>query len=323
MSLLIHHMWWIFPKIKDFIDSKELISLLQGLPLAINQSGTYIRVTGMSVLEYIKLHNEAWKNLMETQHRFASQGPLDRSILTTWTLLFRRLEERNGHAAKLLLLWGFFDNRDIWYDLFKSAFNREVASELPIWYTRCVDDYSSFVKCTRLFVLYSFIDVKIGSSSFSMHRVLHQWCFQASEDNMGEMAWLAFVLVASSAPHSTMTDHTLIQRRLLPHCDRVCFLLRGSIPKAPTYEKESSLDIACNTVGYLYRNLGKLREAEDMYVRALAGYERALGPEHTSTLQTVNNLGLLFADQEKLGEAEDMYMRALVGKEMYLGHEHT
>ena len=215
---------------------------------------------------------------MESQHLFASQGSPDRSVLTTWTLLFRRLEERNGHAAKLLLLWGFLDNRDIWYGLFESALTQKVfALELPVWYTKCVNDYSSFVECTQLFVSYSFIDVKIGLSSFSMHPVLHQWCFQASEDNMGEMAWLAFVLVASSASHSTMTDHTLIQRRLLPHCDRVSFLLRGSIPKAPTYEKKSSLDMACDTVGYLYRNLGKLREAGDMYTQALVGKEKALG----------------------------------------------
>ena len=31
-----------------------------------------------------------------------------------------------------------------------------------------------------------------------------------------------------------------------------------------------------------------------MYVRALAGYEKALGPDHTSTLTTVNNLGNLY-----------------------------
>ncbi len=166
---------------------------------------------------------------METQHRFASQGPLDRSVLTTWTLLFRRLEERSGHAAKLLILCGFLDNRDIWYELFTPALTLTVASELPSWYSDCVEDYSNFIECTQLFVLYSFIDVKMGSSSFSMHPVLHQWCFQASEDDMAEMAWLALVLVASSAPESTMIDHTLIQRRLLPHCDRLSFLLRETI----------------------------------------------------------------------------------------------
>jgi hypothetical protein len=37
-----------------------------------------------------------------------------------------------------------------------------------------------------------------------------------------------------------------------------------------------------------------------------------MGPEHTSTLKTVNNLGNLYAGQDKLGEAEKMYERALV-----------
>jgi hypothetical protein len=41
-----------------------------------------------------------------------------------------------------------------------------------------------------------------------------------------------------------------------------------------------------NTVGnlgILYKNQGKLGEAEKMYERALQGYEKALGSEHTST----------------------------------------
>ena len=37
-----------------------------------------------------------------------------------------------------------------------------------------------------------------------------------------------------------------------------------------------------------------------MYIRALKGCEKALGPNHTSTLDTVNNLGLFYNDQGKL-----------------------
>ena len=59
-----------------------------------------------------------------------------------------------------------------------------------------------------------------------------------------------------------------------------------------------------------------------MYQRALAGYEKALGPDHTSTLDTVNNLGILYSDQGKLKEAEEMYQRALAGKEKALGPDH-
>jgi tetratricopeptide (TPR) repeat protein len=60
-----------------------------------------------------------------------------------------------------------------------------------------------------------------------------------------------------------------------------------------------------------------------MYYQALAGYEKALGPGHTSTLNTVNNLGLLYSNQGKLAEAEQMYLRALAGYEKALGPGHT
>ena len=56
----------------------------------------------------------------------------------------------------------------------------------------------------------------------------------------------------------------------------------------------------------LARKAARLTEAEAMYQRALAGYEKALGPEHESTLDTVHNLGLLRKDQGKLAEAEAM-----------------
>ena len=58
-----------------------------------------------------------------------------------------------------------------------------------------------------------------------------------------------------------------------------------------------------------------MAEAEANYLRALAGKEKAWGPDHTSTLKTVNNLGALYSDQDKMAEAEAMYLRALAGFE--------
>jgi tetratricopeptide (TPR) repeat protein len=75
-----------------------------------------------------------------------------------------------------------------------------------------------------------------------------------------------------------------------------------------------------NNLGLLYKAQGKLGEAEQMYERALRGNE-ALGLTHTSTLDTVNNLGNLYKDQGKLGEAEQMYERALRGYEAAIGSD--
>lgn len=51
--------------------------------------------------------------------------------------------------------------------------------------------------------------------------------------------------------------------------------------------------------------------------------EKALGPDHPSTLTMVNNIGNTYADQGRLGEAEAMYKRAPRGREKALGPEDT
>jgi hypothetical protein len=63
------------------------------------------------------------------------------------------------------------------------------------------------------------------------------------------------------------------------------------LPRLPAKLTEDGW--VCHNLGLLYADQGKLDEAEKMYQRALQGKEKAWGPDHTSTLDTVNNLGLL------------------------------
>jgi tetratricopeptide (TPR) repeat protein len=75
-------------------------------------------------------------------------------------------------------------------------------------------------------------------------------------------------------------------------------------------------------LGALYKDQGKMAEAEEMYMRALRGKEKAWGAEHTSTLDMVHNLGVLYADQGKMAEADEMYVRALRRYEKAVGKDH-
>ena len=79
-------------------------------------------------------------------------------------------------------------------------------------------------------------------------------------------------------------------------------------------------DIYC--IAELYRQGDMSGAAEEMYLWALRGKEKAWGAEHTSTLDTVNNLGLFYAEQGKMVEAEEMYLVALRGYEKACGTEH-
>ncbi|KAK3946532.1 Tetratricopeptide repeat-domain-containing protein [Pseudoneurospora amorphoporcata] len=80
---------------------------------------------------------------------------------------------------------------------------------------------------------------------------------------------------------------------------------------------------ATHSLGDLYSDQGQLKEAETMYQRALKGYEKALGPDHTSTPDTVHNLSTLYETQGRLKEAEAIYQRALSGYSAALGSSHA
>ena len=82
----------------------------------------------------------------------------------------------------------------------------------------------------------------------------------------------------------------------------------------------AALHTAVNNLGILYRRQG---DAEKLYDRALAGYEKGLGADHIYTLDTVNNLGILYVDQGHLTDAEKAYARALAGYDKALGADHT
>ncbi len=56
-----------------------------------------------------------------------------------------------------------------------------------------------------------------------------------------------------------------------------------------------------------------MQEAEAMYRRMLKDKEKAWGPEHTSTLDTVNSMAILNEDHSKMHEAEAIYRRAPEG----------
>lgn len=137
------------------------------------------------------------------------------------------------------------------------------------------------------------------------------------------MSRLAMIIVASAVPSEIMSHYTLIQRRLVPHCDRVFSFAQQRMQE--TLIDEINIQWRSNAyhqLGALYSDQGKIEEAEEMYLRALAGKEKAWGAEHTSTRDTVNNLGNVYKNQGKMKEAEEMYLRALARYEKAWGAEH-
>ncbi|KAN0067922.1 HET domain containing protein [Elaphomyces granulatus] len=301
----------------DDPDAVKLAKELDGLPLALATAGAYVDQTAMSFSDYHRLYKASWTKLLKTSPKLGSYE--DRTFYSTWQVSFDHVKQQNELSAKLLRLWAYFDNQDIWFELLRHS-----DSEDPEWIRELTEDELSFNGAVRVLSDHGLVEAdmssqeRIESRGYSIHGCVHSWtvCVLNQEwDN--DLAKLALKFVGSHVPGEGSTKPWLTQRRLLPHAARCSHaVLTGMVTY---YDMEREL----HNLGILYRYQGKLDEAEKMYQRALQGYEKALGRDHTSTLSTVNNLGNLYKDQGKLDEADKMYQRALQGFEKAWGPNHT
>jgi len=244
----------------------------------------------------------------------------ERALYSTWGLSFSQVQKQNATSAMLLRLWAYFDHEDLWFELL-----REGRSSGPAWLQELMTDPLEFDKTMRVLCEYGLADADTTawergteSRGYSTHGCVHAWTTHVlNEVQNDDMAQLAMECVGSHVPGTAEREYWVVQRRLMRHADRCLAMAvnRTSVAKGDDWVLES--------LGGLYRAQGRLDDAEAMYEHALLGYEKRLGRDHMSTLNTVNNLGILYRAQGRSVDAEAMYKRVLQGKEAPLGRDHT
>ncbi|KAF2786713.1 HET-domain-containing protein, partial [Melanomma pulvis-pyrius CBS 109.77] len=295
-------------------DAKSLVMKLDGLPLALSTAGAYLEHVTTSFAEYLELYESSWLKLQTTSPKLSSYE--DRSLYTTWQITYDRIRKQNAASAQLLKLWAYFDKQDVWFGLLRHA-----CSSDDEWIRKLTEDELNFNEAVRLLCEYGLVHTEpslrqpSGSAGYSVHSCVHSWTISVLNGEWDDgLARLALTCVASEVPAKDVDKWWILQQRLLQHAARHKHFGNVGI---------EGIEWVPYNLGLIYADQGKLVEAEEMYQWALQGYEKAWGPEHTSTLDTVNNLGILYADQGKLVEAEKMYQQALQGKEKAWGPKHT
>jgi hypothetical protein len=98
-------------------DAVMLAKELDGLPLALATAGAYLDQTVISFSDYLRLYQASWTILLKASPELSSYE--DRTLYSTWQLSFDHVKQRNELSAKLLRLWAYFDNQDIWFELLR------------------------------------------------------------------------------------------------------------------------------------------------------------------------------------------------------------
>ncbi|KAK4141202.1 uncharacterized protein C8A04DRAFT_39242 [Dichotomopilus funicola] len=296
----------------------QLAQELDGLPLALSTAGAYLDNVATTFAEYLEIYRKSWLRLQKTTPGLISYE--DRALYSTWDISYAQVEQQNVTSAMLLRLWAYFGNEDLWFELLRGGH-----SSGPPWFRELTEDALGFTEAVRVLCDYGLVEADTPanergteSRGYGMHGCVHSWTVHVlNEVRDVEMAQLVMRCVGLHVPPATERGYWVVQRRLMQHADRCLKMVMDGVC---TVEGEEWI---LHSLGNLYMDRGRLSDAEAVYERALRGWEKGLGPEHTSTLDTVNNLGNLYKDQGRLSDAEAMYERALQGKEKALGPEHT
>ena len=325
----------------------QLLTLLDGLPLAIAQAAAYIRTTHMPTTQYLALFQESEKNQQELLSEplpAALQNDktdLTRAVMTTWQLTVQKIEQESPLSIRTLQILSFLDPDNLPSSLIDACH-----------FPKTGNYFKQFAPLLNFGLL-----TQRGSSGYRLHRLVGLWTrVKMSSEVKHQCIDQALVLMGSCFPRWSSTYVTKYIG-MLPHAVSIldhigsdfskfgaswelqlnvaCFL-HGvgrlhlamkhallSLGQEKVFEQdESKRYISRAMIGNIYSAMAEYPSAIHEYQLALDGQEKVLGKDHPSTLGTAQNMAIIFQSKGEYDKALEWYPRALDGQEKVLGKYH-
>jgi len=318
----------------------EIVAVLDGLPLALDQAGAYIEETRCGLSRYLDLYAIRRKELLLRRGRLPVDHP--EPVATTWSLSFQKVEQESTAAADLLRLLAFFSPEAIPEEIITTG--AMVFDSDPD--TAAVDSLK-VNEAIEVLLRYSFVWRNPEERLLSVHRLV-QAVLRDNMDRDTQRLWAERAILAVNKAFPDVKLETWERcRRCIPHVlacasyakeyalafpettrlfnEAASYLLEHARYDAAKLLLQNTLTIrekvsgadhpdtarTLNDVGELYRRIGEYRHAEQYFTRSLQIQKRAKGSEHLEVAQILNNLGSLYRTQGVYTKAEPVYREAL------------
>jgi tetratricopeptide (TPR) repeat protein len=324
---------------------------LDGLPLALDQAGAYIKEAPCLPADYLHRYRTRRRDLLGVRG-FPNQD-YPASVATTWSLSFEKARQADPAAAELLNFCAYLSPEAIPEEILTAG-----ASHLGAILAPVVSHPLRFDQVCKEALRFSLVQREADARTLTIHRLVQA----VLRDNLPaetQLRWMQSAVHAVDAayPNSGDVRHWPVLERLLPHA-LICatWVKQASLATSKTShllnntgyylhergryaEAEPLLQCALsireqrlgsdpytatslNNLAELYRARGLYKKAEPLHQRALSIREQMLGPAHPDTAQSLHNLAGLYHHQGLYTEAESLLQRALSIREQRLGSNH-
>ena len=332
--------------------AQQLVTELDGLPLALDQAGAYVEETGCSLSEYLDLYRV--NHLAMLQQRSIATVDYPYTAATTWTLSFEQVEQANPAAADLLRLCAFLHP-----DTIPEAIVTEGATDLGPVLSPIATDPLLLNEAIQLLRRYSLVKRDPEARLLSLHRLV-QVVLKESLGQVEQRQWAERTVraVSRSIPERNSASwehcelylpHALLCTQWIEHFSfnfpeaahllqvtGVYLVDRGQYTQAePLLQRALSLQgkvlgpehsetvRTLNSLANAYLCEGDYQQAERLLQPALANFERVLGVKHPEVTEALNTLASIYMEEGKLAQAEPLFQRALAIREQEKGTSPT
>ncbi|PYH81887.1 hypothetical protein BO82DRAFT_402103 [Aspergillus uvarum CBS 121591] len=281
-------------------EAHKLVEVLKYLPLAIEQAGCYIRATGRSIQNYMKLYEDEGMKPVLLACRVADPNVLP--ILSTFAMSYQSLSSDAQMLLKVLALIGPGGVSDDF--LQRSADTHPLESSLASYLihdhpdTPLPQDLSSLLSKShrREVAIDSLVEVALlqrVDTRLIMHPMQLEWLKATYlEPARDSISLLVLAMVANF--FASMTDREFVLRSSYVYYARTCIeILSKSYTNALD---EVTLARLCFYLGRVFWLVRDDVAAAYLYERALAGSLASLQQPHILTFWTRKNLGLIYME---------------------------
>lgn len=295
--------------LEEQAQAAEIVVILDGLPLALDQAGAYIEETQCGFLGYLELYRQHRKELLQRRSTSPLVPDHPESVTTTWSLSFQKVEEDNATATVLLQLFAFLHPDAIPEEMITSGADDSILGPIAI---NAVETNIALGTLLR----YSLIRRNAEEKLVSIHRLV-QAVLKDSMSRDQQRLW------AERAIHTITRAFPSVELKTWNQCRRCLPHAQISLAYIDDY------DLAFPAAAHLFNEVAiyltihaQYTQAEAFLQQALAIRQRILLPTHPDTALTLNDLGALYLTQGKYQQSEPLLLQARSIREQELGLEH-
>ena len=248
---------------------QEIVAIMGGLPLALDQAGAYIEATQCSLLDYLNLLQSSPLRLL-AEREASADHPF--SVTQTFMLAFERLEGSNSRAAELLTVCAFLAPEDIPEHLFLVG-----AAQLGPIFEVLIADPFEFQAALKALLTYSLLQRHAATHTLTVHRLV-QMVLQNRMPKSAQAEWTKRVIQVLD--HTFPTPSQSQQMEYWSWCEQVVPHALKVLSRQPAMLDPLAASSLWYKIAVYLHHRGRYLEAESYHKQTLDVRERMLSSQH-------------------------------------------